>query len=177
MSSQAPRIRMFRSDDPSTRDPRQFGWGCFHHEDRSPAWRGRGVFGWFSKPADIIKYLVAEFSPALTGSDPRAQRICDELLKKTQDAEFSPQDLKQAATQFNATFKGVVQIRWCGQFSDLVASSEEYAEDLRRGFWMLAMEESTRPIPPDQLSAFCQYLQSLRAFHEPATHDVRTATG
>ncbi len=69
---------------------------------------------------------------------------------------------EQLPTALNEFMRGLWQIEWWGQFSDLVSGPGEFAERVRKGYSKDRdnAEGSASPISDDELDVFGEYLQS-----------------
>lgn len=133
----------------SSADPEQHPWGLFAWGDAPPACGGGvGAFQWFSSLQELLAW-VSDLSPAaFTTFDEETDwlEFRDRLRRIIQGFRDDPLSCLQ---RLNAELKGLLQLAWIGQWTDLLSSPEAYPQQIRQQF-RGEDDDASRPEPVDQ---------------------------
>ncbi len=142
----------------SGRDPRECPWGVFGMDDD-----GVGLFLWFASPGELLDFAV-EVEPRIhLEADDDELPALQGALQSLRANAGSPDALSDGLRQeFNAALCGYAEYQWWGRFADLCEDAGAFASELREELRDSDTEEApdnpARPITPDELESFIEYL-------------------
>jgi hypothetical protein len=136
------------------REPYSYSWGFFAYDDTPGAsGGGAGNFSWFDKKEELVRFLqkfpLLAHSLGTTDVElfEKAQRYLSTVTTDSLD--------QKTVDEFNQIIKGVEQIKWFGQFSDLLSGETEFAQGLRKFY-----SSSTQPLTKIQIPEFAEFLRN-----------------
>ncbi len=136
------------------REPYSYSWGFFAYDDTPGAsGGGAGNFSWFDKKEELVRFLqkfpLLAHSLGTTDVElfEKAQRYLSTVTTDSLD--------QKTVDEFNQIIKGVEQIQWFGQFSDLLSGETEFAQGLRKFY-----SSSTQPLTKIQIPEFAEFLRN-----------------
>ncbi len=136
------------------REPYSYSWGFFAYGDTpGAAGGGAGNFSWFDKKDQLVSFL--QKFPLLAHSLGTTDA---ELFEKAQGyllTHKADSFDQKSVDEFNHIIKGVEQIQWFGQFSDLLSGETEFAQGLRKFY-----SSSTQPLTKIQIPEFAEFLRN-----------------
>ncbi|MBC7997086.1 MAG: hypothetical protein IAF58_04045 [Leptolyngbya sp.] len=131
-----------------------YSWGFFAYDDTSTkAGGGAGNFSWFDKKEGLVQFL--QKFPLLAHSLGTADA---ELFEKAKDflSSVTTDSLDQRVIdELNQLLRGVEQIQWFGQLSDLLSGETEFAQGLRKFY-----SSSTEPLSKTHIPEFAEFLRN-----------------
>jgi hypothetical protein len=143
-----------------SRDPRQFGFGIFSHDD----WAGgAGLFSWFDSASELLDAIPTYF-PALN-RDPGEQDFADyrsELAAIRDRARPADELTNHLRMQFNRVMENDSVIKWWGTFNQLRSGRSKFAINMRESFHECYSEEQrplSRSIREQELDNFVEFLR------------------
>lgn len=136
------------------REPYSYSWGFFAYDDTHGAsGAGAGNFSWFDKKEELLRFLqkfpLLAHSLGTTDVElfEKAQRFLSTITADSLD--------QKTIEEFNQIIRGVEQIQWFGQFSDLLSGETEFAQGLRKFY-----SSSTQPLTKIQIPEFAEFLRN-----------------
>lgn len=143
-------------------EPTMETWGFEAYGD-APGGIGGGVGGfvWFNSKEELFDFagrLLTFFAPGPVSLDhDEVARNAAAVVSRVQDGELGMDEGMEALNSVLVRFS---QLRWWGQFKDLVSGNRPFEKELRA--WSRVSdddEEDTSPIANDELDAFKASLQ------------------
>jgi hypothetical protein len=131
-----------------------YSWGFFAYDDSSTnAGGGAGNFSWFDKKEGLVQFLQKFPLLAHSLGTPDA-----ELFEKAKAflSSVTAESLDQKVIDdLNQLLRGVEQIQWFGQLTDLLSGETEFAQGLRKFH-----SSSTLPLSKTQIPEFAEFLRN-----------------
>jgi hypothetical protein len=144
------------------RDPRRFRFGYFAWYETPSGDSGRGSLLWFESRSERLGFFTQlEAAEALGLRDDVSDdvRRTDSLNRILADAVGSGVVRDFALNRANAMLRGTVQLRWWGNFGELLRGDSFFAKEVRTWHRLpardaTALEELEKPIRSGEIDAF-----------------------
>ena len=124
----SPATQIDDAQDPMSRHPLEHEFGLFVADN--PGYGGVQGFCWFSSAADAIQWLCHDL-PVLFDDDTDSSALSRGLSKLLAN-QASLQDLP--LDQVNALAEGSFELRWAGEFDDLVYGNKPFERNIQSDF-------------------------------------------
>lgn len=136
------------------RDLYSYSWGFFAYDDTATsAGGGAGNFSWFDKKEGLVQF-VQKF-PLLAHSLGTPDAVLFEKSKVFLSSVTAESLNQSVIDELNQLLRGVEQIQWFGQFSDLLSGETEFAQGLRKFY-----SSSTEPLSKTHIPEFAEFLRN-----------------
>ena len=142
------------------REPIPEDWGFESYGDASPAIGGGvGGFTWFESKQALLDFMARHlvwFSPGPTADDQDA--VADEVAKVVEESVAKGRLPGELPDLLNGILKGYSQLRWVGQFSELLESDAQFPREVRSWHRGDEVADASTAIAPDEVAGFVQAL-------------------
>jgi hypothetical protein len=143
--------------------PTEETWGIESYGD-APGGIGGGVGGflWFDTLAELLDFtgrLLPFFNPGSGPLEPfEVARHASTIIEQVQKGMLS---MDEGMAQLNTALKNYSQIRWWGQFKELLHGDRVFEKELRSIFRYGASKSSSdsSPVPIDQVDSFINFIE------------------
>lgn len=149
------------SDNPGDRDPREYPWGHYAHDD-IPGIGATGRFEWHDSKeasADHLQWLIEQYieGEGWGGENKTAART---VLAGVRDGSVP---IDEAMQRLNEQFKNLVQVAWWGRYEEIRSGESDFARDIRENIRVSVAEGDIEfddsPIRADEEDRFLAALK------------------
>jgi hypothetical protein len=117
------------SDNPRDRDPREYPWGHYAHDD-IPGIGATGRFEWHASKevsAHHLQWLIEQYIES-EGWGAEKKAAARTALAGVKDGSVQ---IDEAMQRLNKQFENLIQVAWWGQYEEIRSGDSDFARDIR----------------------------------------------